>query len=344
MKPRYILFFALSLIFGSWGPALSQDVVNDFPEAFQNLPAQAENREFNNSIQFDAKGCHLQGIQLYKENDQLFAYISGSSATKSYMATVSLESPARVVAIDELMPDPFRHAGGFQIFENFLAVGIEDNYKRTSSVVRIYNLPKTQNDWSQPLYTIHRAGDFERFTAGAVGITKYKEEILLAVANWNSLNIDFYTCPTADFYGGVGEFHHFAVLTPADVSPIGWSDSVWRSYQNINLFADAKEGLYLLGFAREGKDQHLAEVFELTYSDSMTNSGADLNLKGKIQIQKIISKSFKAKGQTDFRAGAGLSILGGELILVSSPNQIEPKTSINFFQGSLSPTEFKPQR
>ena len=316
---------------GLWAPAICQIPLYDFPMAFKQLSSQAENLEFTNTIQFDGTGGHLQGIQLHKENDQIFAYISGSSTTKSYMVKVDLKSPAKVMAIDELMSEPYRHAGGFQIFDNYLAVGIEDNYKRTSSLIRVYNLSGTKKDWSKPLYTIHRAGDFERFTAGAVGMTQYNDEILLAVANWNSINIDFYSCPSADFYSGVGEFHQIGGLTPTEVSTIDWSDSSWRSYQNINLFSDAKEGLYLVGFAREGKDQNLADVFLVTFTDTLPSRDSNLVFKRSIQIQKTQTRIFDCGGRTDFRAGAGLSIIDGTLVLISSPDQIKSNTSLNTF-------------
>lgn len=331
MKYWNNLFIWILPMIGWWTPAISQNTVDDFPMAFKQLPSQPENVEFSNTILFDGTGGHLQGIQLHKENDQIFAYISGSSATKSYMVKVDLESPAKVIAIDELMSEPYRHAGGFQIFDNYLAVGIEDNYKRTSSLIRIYNISGSKNDWSQPFYTIHRAGDFEMFTAGAVGMTQYNDEILLAVANWNSIKIDFYACPSTDFYSGVGEFHQIASLIPSEVSTINWSDSAWWSYQNINLFTDAKEGLYLVGFARDDKDQNRADVFRVNFADRIPERERDLNLKRNIQLQKILTKSFKCISKTDFRAGAGLSIIEGTLVMVSSPYQIESNTSLNSF-------------
>lgn len=318
---------------GWWTPAFSQNTVDDFPKAFQQLSNQPEIVDFTNTIQIDGTGGHLQGIQLHKEKDQIFAYISGSSTVKSYMVKVALDSPASVSAIDGLMPAPYRHAGGFQIFDDYLAVGIEDNYDRTSSLIKIYKIPGSKNDWSQPLYTINRAGEFEKCTAGAVGITQYKDEILLAVANWNSINIDFYACPSVDFYSGKGEFHLFTSLMTPEVSTINWSDSAWWSYQNINLFTDAQEGLYLVGFARDDNGQNLADVFQVTLADRIPQRVGEPNPKKRnIQIQKILTKSFEGMGKTDFRAGAGLSIIGGTLGLVSIPYEIESSTSLNFYQ------------
>jgi hypothetical protein len=332
MKHWHILFIWILPMIGWWTPAIGQNIVDDFPKAIQQLSSQPENVDFTNTILFDGTGGHLQGIQLHKEMDQIFAFISGSSATKSYMVKVGLDPPAKVIAIDELMSEPYRHAGGFQIFDNYLAVGIEDNYKRTSSLIKIYNISGSKNDWSQPFYTIYRTGEFERSTAGAVGMTQYNGEVLLAVANWNSINIDFYACPSADFYSGEGEFHQIATLTPLEVSTLNWSDPAWWSYQNINLFTDAKEGLYLVGFARDDNDQHLADVFRVSFADRIPESESDMNQKKDIQIQKILTKSFERIGKTDFRAGAGLSIIEGTLIMGSIPYAIESNTSLNFFR------------
>lgn len=113
------------------------------------------------------------------------------------------------MAIDKLMTDPFRHAGGFQIFDHFLAIGIEDNHLRTSSKVKVYDVA-AKNVWNEPLYTIELQGSFEKPTAGAVGIAPYKKEMLLAVANWDCQNIDFYACPVSDFKSHKGSFEKIA--------------------------------------------------------------------------------------------------------------------------------------
>ncbi|MEX2592717.1 MAG: hypothetical protein WD426_08080, partial [Anditalea sp.] len=303
-----------------------------FPEAFQNLSSKPETLEFANTITWDDTGGHLQGIQLYEEKGETFAYLSGSSATKSYMVKVDLSPPAKVMAIDELMADPYRHAGGFQIFKHYLAVGIEDNYKRTSSKVMIYDIEGGGNDWTSPLYSIEREGPFELATAGAVGITQYRNEMLVAVANWDSRNIDFYACPSPSFKKGEGEFHLKASLATADLPKENWSDPFWGYYQNINLFTDANQNLYLIGFARDDKEQQLADVFQVSFTDSEPGTNDLLKLKRSIQLQKISSKTFECPGGPDFRAGAGLNILNdGSLVLLSSPYQIEPKTSLNFF-------------
>src|SRR5690606_18476493 len=185
-----------------WNGTKCQGQIRDLPEVFNSISTEGEKMSFTSSFPIENGPGHFQGVQLFGENT---AYISGSTASTSYMLEVDLRPPAKVKAVHKLMPDPYRHAGGFQVYKHYLAVGVEDNLKRTSSKVTIYDIGGDNKDWTIPLYTIKREGPFEKATAGAVGITGYKDEILVAVANWNSRNIDFYVCPASTFKNHTGE-------------------------------------------------------------------------------------------------------------------------------------------
>ncbi|MEX2513067.1 MAG: hypothetical protein WD398_09185 [Cyclobacteriaceae bacterium] len=292
--------------------AIQGPIAPDFPKAFDALAITPHEITFTNLIPFDQNGGHLQGIQKYGEN-RLF--LSGSSQSKSFLVEVELDQFNKITRIIELMPEPFRHAGGFQVFDHYLAIGIEDNVKRTISKVMVYDLEQSENIWSQPMYAIQREGEYERVTAGAVGITSYRENMILAVANWDSRNIDLYFCPLKTFQMGKGEFKWKNSIS---------SDLHWLSYQNINLFTDLKGGLYLVGLANNSEGQQVADLFQLVVDPSGIEKAA---------LHKIQTKVFHTTDGVDFKAGAGISLGdSGEIHLVACPYQIEEITIINQFQ------------
>lgn len=294
---------------------------NDFPMAFDELPSYTGQLNFTNTLQFHQEGGHLQGIQKYR-NDRLF--LSGSSDSKAYLVEVALDGAHQTIGVYELMSAPFRHAGGFQVFDQYLAIGVEDNIKRTVSKVMIYDLEQDEHSRTKPIYTLRREGDYERVTAGAVGMAAYKEFMVLAVANWDSRNIDIYACPLEAFHLKTGSFELISSISAASLNKENWSDSRWLSYQNINLFADRKEDLFLVGFAKDREDRQVADLFELSL---------DLSGNKSAGLRKINSRVFQTTDGVDFKAGAGMSVdKSGKLSLVACPYQIQDTTVINQFQ------------
>lgn len=315
-------------------------------ELFDKLPVDPTVLPLKNPLPFSEQGGHIQGIQLVPAVRGFSAYLSGSSRDVAYVAQVDLMGEAKVNAIDTLLLSPYRHAGGFQIFGGYLAVGIEDNQLRTSSKVIIYGL-ETSKDWEKPLYIIERKGPFERSTAGAVGITKYKDEIILVVADWNSRHLDVYSCARHHFQNTQGYFAQIASLEVRSLNKSSWSDSTWHSYQNINLLAD-QTGLYAIAFARDAADQQVADLFEIRFEgDSGTkfhspvattsigtlHQGEEINsfYPRNMSLRKLSSKVFTCREGADFKAAGGVYHKGNELIISMSPYQLSGNQSINLF-------------
>ncbi|WP_339902215.1 hypothetical protein [uncultured Cyclobacterium sp.] len=293
--------------------------IDDFVLAFENLNTRSISLSTINYIPFESKGGHLQGIQLYKENT---IYLSGSSEELSYIVKINLEGQSKVMAIDTLMHSPLRHAGGFQIFEHYLAVGIEDNKKRNLAYLQIYDL-ESQAPFDQPIYTIERKGDFERVTAGAVGITAFRGDILILVANWDSRVLDFYSCPQQDFYDGKGLFTLKNSIEVKKQSTDEWSDPKWESYQNLNLFSDKSQQLFMVGTAKNKDGKQIADLFELQLEPATH------------KVKKLSSKVFNTSKGVDFKAAAGLNISdSGTLILAAAPYQLERNTNIDLFTNN----------
>lgn len=294
----------------------------DFKQAFEELSSRpSRTMVLKNDLTFPADGGHLQGIQRHGEST---LFMSGSAETISYMVSADL-SGEQTIAIDTLMNSPFRHAGGFQVFGHYLAVGIEDNQKRTVSVIRIYDL-NARNPWADPIYTVQRTGAFERVTAGAVGLTAYRQQIWLLVANWDSKNLDVYTCPEGEFYRGTADFKLEISIDTGTEPRSSWSDPNWYSYQNINLFTDQKDQLYLVGTTKIHNEKQVADLYQLDVSSSPA------------RIHKLSSKRFYPGETVDFKAAAGFVLTeDGGLELLAAPYQLGNETRIEVFSSSQTP-------
>jgi len=320
--------------------------ISGIVDQFMQLPSQPMPIPLKRDIEFDESGGHIQGIQLHRKNGEYSAFLTGSSKEVAYVAQVKLGTEAQVLSIDTLMLSPYRHAGGFQVHDQFLAVGIEDNQQRTTSKVVIYDVGNGKN-WKNPNYVLERNGPYELSTAGAVGITRFEEDIILVVADWNARNLDFYSCPVMSFERKDGHFAQIGRLEMAAMQKQSWSDSLWHSYQNINLIANAS-GLYAMAFGRDLLENHVADLFAIrmdnssqdqfispveTSSQNATSIQTDIHafFAKNISLKKIATRQFQCEGRADFRAGAGIFHSGSSLILAAAPYYMDNDSAINLF-------------
>jgi len=300
-----------------------------FFQAFTEIPAQDRVISTHDPFDFSFGSGHIQGIQLYSQGGVDYVYMTRSDPKVAYMLTAKLDgTTATVLSIDTLMLEPYGHPGGFQIFGNYLAVGIEDADKRNTSRVVVYDLEKGDNkSWADPLHVIKRDGAYERVTAGCVGLTQVGKYIVMAVGNWHSRELDFYISPFDKFIKGEDGFRLIHSMNMAKVSKEGWSDAAWHSYQNINLFADGADRLYLVGLGGEG-----AELYQLQIVHRASESGQS-PIQDAIKIKKLQTKTLSISGNASFNAGAGISQLpNGELILLAAPDDVGGSSTISVFR------------
>lgn len=304
-----------------------------FNHAFENIPETGVAVPLSGTISIDQTGGHLQGIQLYDKQKHKYLFMSGSSSDVAYMVKAQLDGSARILGTDSLLLDPYRHAGGFQIYDQFLAVGIEDNKRRNTSRVMVYDLGKSEGVWSDPLQVITREGEYERVTAGAVGITKLDDQFLIAVANWDSRNLDFYFCEEDKFIEGEKGFRLIGSLELARISRENWSDTIWHSYQNINLFTGSGNQLYLMGFATNENGNNVADLYKLDIDKSDIERLNQFN--GSVEtilIKKISTRTFKLIGNTSFRSGAGtFRNDNGLLSIFVCPEHIDQNSKVGVY-------------
>jgi hypothetical protein len=253
-------------------------------------------------------GGHLQGIQQVTIAGRPFAILSGSSSAESYLALIALEGAAgRVTAVKPLLPRPFKHAGGFQVCGDYLAVGIEDDNTKVVSRIWILQLSELlQAVTPKPIIEIERHGTYKRATAGAVGMAKVAGRHVLCVGTWDCATIDIYHSNGKDLDDPACAFVLRETWDAKYVDRSNWSDRDFASYQNINLVVDKSDRAFLVGFAHTGGDDDVADVFKL-------------QLETAVPVEKRLDKCHRyiLHGQdTSFRHGAGLAIVDAKTLNV----------------------------
>jgi hypothetical protein len=318
----FLFVLLLSTVWQITASAQPDYTRSDIYQKFNAVATIPDIIPFEHDITFNQRGGHLQGIQMFRENEQSCIYLSASSSNIAYLIKISLYPHARTIAADTLMQEPFRHAGGFQIYQHYLAIGIEDNHKRDIAEIHVYDLSKSDNH-KDPVYRIIRKGEYEKVTAGATGMCRYKNEMIMAVANWDARNIDFYSMPITDFEEETGTFQKVYSFEAQTANRNEWTNEEWLSYQNINLFTDGEDRLFMMGFTRENTGQNVADLF-LIHTDSPEGI--------PFQLKKIHSKMFSCQTGADFKAGAGAHILkNGQLIILACPYHISESSALNLF-------------
>ncbi len=275
--------------------------IPDVPAAFNAIKAKPEVVHLKKNHIETPSGGHLQGIQCLSDSELL---ITASSGSYAYYLTANR---AELTSIRKLGDDPFRHAGGCQVYDRMLAVGVEDNQDRDRSDIILVTFGDKLPNASQRT-VLYRSGEYERSTAGAVGLTRTASaQYLIAVGDWDSRNIDFYLSRHDDdrSFDSLTSFH----------AP---DDHRWPSYQSINLLTDTAGRIYLIGFALDGL-RNRADLFEVV----LHSDRADLVL--------LSTRNFKCRG-TSFRYGSGIYVNGTKLHIYSCSRNPTAHTAINIFK------------
>ncbi|MEQ8807584.1 MAG: hypothetical protein RIE59_00835 [Imperialibacter sp.] len=254
--------------------------VKNVPAAFEALSPEPEVIVLMNDINVPTKSGHLQGVQVMVRDGAEKLLMSGSSFTQAYILQADLET-RKTDKLIPLMKEPFRHAGGIQLTDTYLGVGIEDNVKKTVSKVRLYNYKDGSLYGDKPAITIDREGAPELKTSGATGIMALENDYLIVVSNWDSRNWDFYRIdPDKPDKSILASF-----AAPAD----------WGSYQSINLIRD-EEAIYAIGFYKTA-DGNFADLILVSKTGPFDPI-----------MEKVLTKAFNCKSGVSFGAAAGLQV------------------------------------
>lgn len=294
-------YLVLPLLLCSF-PTWSQKVKN-VPKAFKALDSSPTTIHIKNTLDVPTENGHFQGIQVMETHGRKKLLVSGSSLHQSYILQVDMESQETDTLIT-LMKEPFRHAGGIQVSNGHLAVGIEDNFKKTSAKACIYNYGNGNLYKSIPDVIIDRTGKAKRPTSGATGLLKLGEGYLMVVANWDSRIWDFYAVePESGKYRLLESFD-----APKD----------WASYQSINLIMDEMD-IFAIGFYAEMK----TGCADLIYVSSVDYF--------EPQMKKIKTKVFNCTNEVDFSGAAGLEVEDDEMHIWATQKNASDHIAVNLF-------------
>ena len=287
----YLLILGLSFLLAC--PQKTASIGDN--SAFDFQPEKSSNIALKNELGIPNEGGHIQGIQLYQKAGKSWYFFSGSSANQSYLAIADAES-RNVISVQKLLDEPYRHAGGFQIMDDLLAVGIEDNEKKDKSLIHVYRILNAEKGELKLLQQIERKGDYKRMTAGSVALTKLDTELYLFVGNWDNHDLDLYRLPLDKLESPNQEFEWLSSINSDELDRSTWVEKSWFSYQNINFFWK-DERLYLAAMAEKGLGgKQLLDIFAC-------------DLKGKnMGLEKVFHQSFPKKGDSGFRWGGGVYV------------------------------------
>lgn len=280
--------------------------LNDVPQAFRNIHKQPAVFYFTKKQVKVPIGGHLQGIQGWSKDSEEQVVITSSSGKNSFYIAAQLDSVrslGRVTAIRKLFPPPYRHAGGCQLADNKLIVGVEDNLAKNKSKIIAVILQDSLSATDEII--ISRQGSYKRSTAGASGILKGKDgKYLVIVGDWDSRHFDFYlshdtSCNSFDSV--------FTCNKP--------ENQKWGSYQSFNLLADTSGNLFAIGFCKDTKGNR-ADLFRLQ----------------SYRLQWIGERYFNCTKGTGFRFGAGLRVVNGnKLLIYTCARKLKKINCVNIF-------------
>ncbi|MEQ6118631.1 hypothetical protein [Reichenbachiella sp. MALMAid0571] len=293
---------------------------SDLPiiKALEKIYPTPEQITFQNSLEIDNSGGHLQGIQYLNHNQNEYYVVSGSSSSYSYYSIVKIADQNTVISVNKLLDKPFKHAGGFQINDNLMAIGIEDNEAKDKSKVYVFRIDDPENPPTVPLSIIERSGNPKRTTAGSVGICETNNTILVVVGDWGSEHLDFYTIDKEKPNNTTLKYS----LDSKDVDKSEWIDKNYLSYQNVNIVQDGTEALYLIGMTSNMLRENVLDLFELKTKDFSS-----------FELKKIYSRIFPSNDQTTFRWGSGVYLdKNGAVTIMSCNENILDNSIIHIYQ------------
>ncbi len=277
---------------------------------------------FENNLTIRNQGGHIQGIQRIVSGDGEYFFLSGSSDQQAYYAVVKTGNKNMVISHNILLEKPFKHAGGFQIFDNLLAIGVEDNDAKKASKVFIFQVENPERLPEKPLGIIDRMGTRKRATAGCVAITGIDGKILIVVGDWDTVNLDFYLIDR-DLLGldpNALVLEYSLDTRKADKS--GWIDDEWLSYQNINFIHNEANQLFLAGMTSNADGTDILDLYQISTVELET-----------FTLRKVYSKSFGSNSETRFRWGAGVYISPEcKIQVMAAPENIGDQSVIHIYE------------
>lgn len=263
-------------------------------------------------------GGHVQGVQIRHDAKQHrhLAFLSHDSLKQAYVVVVafdeSLLNDGEIIHVHRFAEGRLRHAGGIQLQNNILAVGLEDNRSKDRSEVQFWDTTDPC-DW-KPLshLTISRQGTPKDQTAGAVALTAVDDCYLVAVANWDSVAIDFYRSQSLELSNPACRFRHENRWTQQDADRTDWMpDRRFGRCQSINLVAAGDSELTLYGFHQDAEGHDVADRFRV-----------NLQQPSSPTLTKVSSTVCALPADCHFKYGGGISIQNDRPWILATPRNL----------------------
>jgi len=277
---------------------------------------------FTNTLDIYNNGGHLQGIQKIEFQKADYYIVTGSNYAHSYYAVLKHdENSGMVISNNLILEKPFKHAGGFQIYDDLMAIGVEDNDKKKRSKVFIYQISNPEQPPQEPLAIIERFGTARRGTAGCVAITQVGQNLIIAVGDWDTVNLDFYVVDREKLGNDPEALILEYSLNTKKVDKSEWIDKSWLPYQNINLMSNKSGQLWLAGMTTNKGEEDILDLY-LVNSDRLKN----------FTLKKVYTRKFGSNDNTKFRWGAGLYSNAQGIQLLAVPENITEQTIIQLYE------------
>lgn len=300
MRTLILFLLAPVLVFGQ---SINNKPLSNVQAAFAKIDSNGKAIYISKGKHAIPKGGHLQGIQFCEAEGSIA--LTASSSTVAYMALVNADK--KVTEVDTFLSSPYRHAGGCQVWGNKLAVGVEDNIARNKSQVMLVDY---ENIHHKAVAIAKREGTYERSTAGATGITQLQNgKYLIAVADWDSRNIDFYE-GNGEHFDSIGTYH----------AP---NAGYWCAYQNINLLTDTAGNLFMTGLGKQGNNNR-ADLFSIQFNNTQP------------QLSLLSTRNFNCKGGASFRYAAGIFTAMDGIGIITSQRNLHKRTCVNLFVMAIN--------
>ncbi len=296
-KRKYYLIYVLMLLpllISAQNNISSDYAIINLVDQLDSIPGSIS---FQNKLEVNNKGGHLQGVQYlnYKQND--YYIFSGSSDSYSYYSVVKMGKEKSVISVNKIRTKPYKHAGGFQIYNGYMAIGVEDNNERDKSEVYIYRIDNPEDLPREPLEIIERIGTPKRGTAGCVGIIEIGDYVIVVVGDWDTEHLDFYNIKRKKLGIGGESFELKYSINTENIDKSEWNNNSCLPYQNLNFIKDDFDNLYLVGMATNDNEENILDLFRIETEEFST-----------FKLRKIHTKRFAQNEDSKFNWGAGVYI------------------------------------
>lgn len=270
-------------------------------------------------------GGHIQGIQLQRDigRNRFLAFLSHDSQSQAYVVVASFAQPwgqpGELLHVHRFSEGRLRHAGGFQLLGNLLAIGLEDNRSRDRSEIQFWNAANP-TDWQQLNHlTIKRTGEPKDKTAGAVAIARQADHVVVAVANWDSRAIDFYRSSMLNLTDDHCRFEVLGRWAVHGAETSSWQpDQRFGSYQAVNLITQSDGALYLLGFHQGSARRNFVDLYAV-----------DLSVATRSSLRKVAAKQITLSDDTHFKYGGGVTLHREQMWFLSTERTMNETVRIN---------------